>query len=346
MRIWLRASSVALWMLSAAGLLNHGLLAAEPKVSVVFSGLDNPCGVALQPGSGDVFVSDSAAGRIVRYNPKSEGNKALPVVTDFAQDIYGKGPMYNIGPLGLAFAGDGILVVGGGENKDGSEIVSVFAVPAAGKMIKASDAKFKLGPIGPSAESVMGEGNFYGLALTQGAIYVTSNGDDTKGWILKAEMTAAGPSGLKPFIATKVALEDTDAPVGITMSKEGNLMVGQMGEVNKPADSLLTSYSPQGKLLMRAATGLHDIAGLAYSPSGKLYAVDFAWIDPTQGGLFRLDLTKDGDSTKVKAVKIAALDKPSALAFDKDGAAYVTVFGTAKEGGGKPGQLVKITGDL
>jgi hypothetical protein len=98
---------------------------------------------------------------------------------------------------------------------------------------------------------------------------------------------------------------------------------------------------------MRAATNLHDITGLAYSPSGKLYATDFAWAAPADGGLFRLDVTKNGNSTSVKAVKITSLDKPTAMAFDKEGNLYVTVFGTAKEGSqAKPGQLIKISGDL
>jgi DNA-binding beta-propeller fold protein YncE len=226
-------------------------------------------------------------------------------------------------------------------------LLSVFTVPPAGKMVKAADATHKLGPIVPGESSQMGEGNFYALGITPSAIYVTSNGDDTKGWILRSQVSNGVPGELKPFIATKVALEDTDAPVGITMSADGNLIVGQSGEVNKPNDSLLTSYSPEGKLLMRAATNLHDITGLAYSPSGKLYATDFAWITPAEGGLFRLDVTKDGGSATVKAVKITSLDKPTALAFDKDGSAYVTVFGTAAEGSkAKSGQLIKISGEL
>ena len=50
---------------------------------------------------------------------------------------------------------------------------------------------------------------------------------------------------------------------------------------------------------------------------------------------------------EVKAVKITSLDKPSAMAFGPDGALYVTVFGTAKEGSKKkPGSLVKIIGKL
>jgi sugar lactone lactonase YvrE len=335
--------STALWVAMAAGVAS----AAEPKISPLITGLDNPCGVAIQPMTGDLFVADSAAGRVIRYNPNS-GGRATPVITDFGQDIYGKGPMYNIGPLGLLFLNRDTLVVGGGGKVDGSELLYIYTVPASGKMIKADAAKHELGPIAPGEQSQMGEGNFYALAADRNGIYITSNGDDTKGWILKASLNNGQPGELKPFIATKVALEDTDAPVGICMSKEGDLVVGQMGEVNKPNDSLLTTYDPKsGKLLSRAATDLHDIAALAYSPSGKLYALDFAWIDAKEGGLFRLDVSKDGGTTTVKSVKIAPLDKPTAMVFDQQGACYVTTFETAPEGSNKPaGRLLKITGDL
>jgi DNA-binding beta-propeller fold protein YncE len=333
-------------VLALVAIMGPGAAAAEPKVTALISGLDNPCGVAIQPNTGVLFVSDSAAGRVIRYNPNS-ASKATPVITDFGQDIYGKGPMYNIGPLGLGFLNQQTLVVGGGERVDGQEILSIFSLPAEGRSIPADKAKYKLGPLGPSEETKMGEGNFYGIAVSPSAIYITSNGDDTKGWILKVDVNDNTPGELRPFIATKVALEDTDAPVGITLANDGSLVVGQMGEVNLPGDSLLTVYDKSGKLLLRARTGLHDIAGLAYSPSGKLYAVDFAWVDPSQGGLFRLDVTKEGDSATCKATKIASLDKPTAMAFGADGSLYVTVFGTAKENSRtKPGQLLKITGDL
>ena len=107
-----------------------------------------------------------------------------------------------------------------------------------------------------------------------------------------------------------------------------------MGEVNVPGDSLLTMYeTATGKLVKSLKTGLHDIAGLAYSPkTGKLYCVDFAWVDTKQGGLYELTVTGD----EVKATKIASLDKPTALAFDKDGGLYVTVFGTAAAGSTTP----------
>ena len=37
--------------------------ADESKVEEVLGGLTNPCGIAIQPETGHVFVSDSAAGR-------------------------------------------------------------------------------------------------------------------------------------------------------------------------------------------------------------------------------------------------------------------------------------------
>jgi hypothetical protein len=255
--------------------------------------------------------------------------------------------MYTIGPLGLGFLSQNLLVVGGGERKDGEEILSIFALPAAGSSITADRARYKFGPLAPGPQTQTGEGNFYGIAVTPQAIYVTSNGDDTKGWILKADVADNTPGQLKPFIATKVALGDTDAPVGITIAADGNLVVGQMGEMDKPNDSLLTVYDAKtGKLRLRAATGLHDIAGLAYSASGKLYAVDFAWFEQSQGGLFRLDVSQSGGVTSARPVKILSLDKPTAMAFAADGSLYVTLFGTAKDDGKPAGQLLKINGDL
>lgn len=320
--------------------------AAEPKTRVLVSGLDNPCGIAVQPGTGDVFVTDSAAARILRVTA-GDSVTTSPVITGFGQDIYGKGPMYNIGPLGLAFLNQNTLIVGDGGQKDGSEVAYVFEVPKAGASIDVSKAKAKLGPITPGDDSVQGEGNYYGVAITDDAVYFTSNGDDTKGWIVKAARKELDVSGFKPAIATK-PLVQVDAPVGITTGPKGQLVVGQMGEMNVPQDSLLTMYDADGKLTLKATTGLFDIAGLAYSPkSGKLYAVDFAWLDTKQGGLYRLDVEGTGTDAKVTATKILSLDKPTSLAFSPEGKLYIGVFGTAAaDAEKKPGQLLEVTGDL
>ncbi len=320
---------------------------AAARPIVVLEGLANPCGVAVQPGTGHVFVSDSAALRVMRY---ITGRSSRPeaAITGFPKDVYGKGPMYDIGPLGLAFLDRDTLVVGGGGLPDGQELLRIYTVPVPGRTISADKMKYKLGPLGPSDQTIMGEGNFYGIVVTDRGIFVTCNGDDTKGWVSKVSLSGGTPGKYALFIATKVATE-VDAPVGITADKSGNLVVGQMGEINVPQDSLLTVYSADsGEMLSNAETDLFDITALAYSPkSGKLYALDFAWMDTKQGGLFRLDVTGTGEDTQVEAVKLAGLDKPTAMAFAPDGTLYVTVFGTAAAGSStRPGKLLKVTGDL
>lgn len=320
----------------------------KPKkivAKVVFKGLDNPCGVGVQPEVGHVFVATHSG--VVRYDPKA--NKSKMEISDYPTDIYGKGPKYEIGPLGVAFLDKEHLVVGDGSRVDGSEYVRVYKIggklPA--KTRKEDSADYTLGPIVPGEQSPKGEGNFYSVAVGADAIFVSCNGDDTKGWVAKALISdiKAGKKDLHPTIATKVAT-NVDAPVPLTFTPDGKqLVVGQMGEINVPNDSLLCFYDPaSGKLNRMLKTELHDLTGLAYSPkTGKLYGTDFAWLDTKQGALYRLDI--DGDA--VKSTKILALDKPTSIAFDADGLLYIAVIGTAKEGSDKkPGELRYIDAGL
>lgn len=312
--------------------------------------LDNPTGIVIQPETGHVFVAERRG--IVRFSPRPEGDaNAQPgrrgrvrtmEITGYPTDVYGKGPMYDIGPLGVVFQNPTTLIVGDGSRPDGQELVRVYNVSLtpAERPAQEGSAATTLGPIKPGEQSVMGEGNFYGVALTKDALFVTCNGDDTKGWIARSEIKDGKFGPLTPYIATKEFL-GVDAPVGITVNSAGDLVVSQMGEINVPHDSLLTVYDPKtGQLKSKYETGLYDIAGLAYSPStGKLYAVDFAWMSPAEGGLF--ELTVSGD--KCTARKVMPLDKPTAIAFDPQGNAYVTAFGTAVEGEmTKPGFVVRI----
>jgi len=264
------------------------------------------------------------------------------VITGSPKDVYGKGPFYDIGPLGLVFTSDGkSVIVGDGGYKDGEECVRVYAVPASGKpaINYEKDASQKLGPLTP-AEGLLGEGNLYGLALTSSALYVTCNGDDTKGWVAMAELNGTKLGKLERWLPTKEAVE-VDAPVGIAINKQGDIVIGQMGEMNKPQDSLLSFYSAKTKkLLSNFETKLYDISGVAYSPSGKLYVTDFAWMKPEEGGLFRIDQS----GNDVKTVKIASLDKPTSLAFASDGTLYITVIGPKgeNENASTQGKLLKI----
>lgn len=301
------------------------------KVDTILSDLDNPAGIAIQPETGVVFVSDSGAKRIVKVTD----GKVEPVITDFAVDEYGKGPKYNIGPLGLLFLDKNTLVVGGGDLKDGEDALRVYDLKDMKEALKAD--KFVDQKTLPAVDELKPEGNFYALAGNADGIYVTCNGDDTKGWVSKATFKD-GKLEFSRYLATKEAVE-LDAPVGITMSPRGELVIGQMGEITVPNDSMLTFYDANSKeKLLNVKTNLHDITSLAYSARGNLYALDFAWSDTKQGGLFQL---LDDGANGVKTKKILELDKPTAMVFDAEGALYITTIGEEKKG-----KLLKVAPGL
>ncbi len=333
------------WICTLGLLALSGAAQAEDvKFETVLDGLDNPCGIAVHPKTGTVYVSDSGAGKIIRIVK----GKPEEVVVGFKTDIYGKGPMYNIGPLGLAFWGEDTLVVGGGDLIDGEDSIRFFTLPPEGSpAIKVAGAikTFNL----PALGDFKPEGNFYALAVLPDGVVATSNGDDTKGWLVKCKVAGKEIGPFERFIATKEATS-VDAPVGITVGPKGELVVGQMGEISVPKDGLLTFYNPKdGKMLMNLETGLYDITALAYgkkTPS-QLYALDYAWMKADEGGLFQLINKTEGGKSTVTAKKLASLDKATSMAFGADGSLYVTVIGTGKEGEAKkPGKLLKAAPGL
>jgi DNA-binding beta-propeller fold protein YncE len=305
------------------------------EVTTVAEGLNVPCGVAIQPETGHVFVADSGAGRVIRI---VEG-KIEAVITDFPIDKYGKGPIYPIGPLGLAFIDRDVLAIGGGGFPDAKDLLRIYNLPKVGAAaLKADDMAMSFSI--DATETLAGEGNFYGLAFNGDAIFTTCNGDDTKGWIARAGVKGAKVGSFSRAIATK-ELTDVDAPVAITVAPDGSLAVGQMGEISLPGDGLLTFYdAATGDKLANFETGLSDITGLAYGPRGKLLATDFAWSSPKDGGLFRIVAKYNKKKQGIEVEKIVSLERPTAISIDSSGNVYVTIIGS---GEGASGKLLKIT---
>ena len=312
--------------------------AQEIKQETVIEGLHNPCGVAIQPETGHVFVSDSGNRRIIRI----VDGKQEDVIVNFPEDIYGEGPKFAVGPLGLTFINKQTLVVGGGGLADGADLIRVYQIPEAGSPPMEA-AKMVSTMSLPADGDTIGEGNFYGLAASTTHLYVTCNGDDTKGWVARAKIDGGKPKDLKRYIATK-ELTSVDAPVAVTMSPLGEIVIGQMGEIKQPGDSLLTFYDQaKGNKLANFKTGLNDITALAYSPKrARLFALDFSWNDPGKGGLYKL--VDDGSIDQCEAREIIKLDRPTAMVFDAEGNAYVTIIGSSEDSGSPSGKLLKISG--
>jgi DNA-binding beta-propeller fold protein YncE len=328
------STSFVLALGAAVACLSWGRLFAQERgrPERVYLNLMNPCGVAIQPGTDYVFVSTRFG--IYRYDPNYKQpllHKAGIEIDGYPAkvDVFGPGPKYEIGPLGLAFLDRNHLVVGDGSRPKGEEFVRIYKLPSAppppDQWIKEDAAESTLGPLKAGKDSSTGEGDFFGVAVGQNAIWVTCHGDESKGWIAKSELKDGKPGTLMPTIATKPATQ-VAGPGPITFTPDGKeLVVGLTGELNSEnRDSVLAFFDPaDGSLKRKVNAGLYDVTGLAYSPkTKKLYATDFAWKKPGEAGLF--ELTFEGDN--VKPTRIAILTKPTALAFDPSGHLYVTVF--------------------
>ena len=101
-----------------------------PKTKEFVQHLDNPSGVCVHPTTGHIFItSHQGVFRLVLEPGKSK--KIYLEVEGFPTDIYGKGPMYNIGPLGCTLWGTDRLIVPDGSRKDGEEVIRIYKIEDA-----------------------------------------------------------------------------------------------------------------------------------------------------------------------------------------------------------------------
>ncbi|MBL8849988.1 MAG: hypothetical protein JNG89_09895, partial [Planctomycetaceae bacterium] len=175
-------------LMACAGLAADAAAQQNPDRNaprVVQTNLDNPTGIAIHPKTNHLFIADRSG--VIRLYRESDDRRAprtrVTEITGFPSDIYGKGPMFDIGPLGLAFLDDEHLIVADGSRKDVDEVVLIYDISETPptEPAQADSAEYTLGPLGPN-DMGQAEGNYYALAVAGGAIFATANGDDTKGW--------------------------------------------------------------------------------------------------------------------------------------------------------------------
>lgn len=326
---------------------------SQYAVETLAADLDNPCGLVLRPGAPaggphELFFSNSGAGEVVRVSTDNPAVR-LPVVTGFPLGKLALDGPRSVGPLGLEFLTRTKLVVGTGDLGPGRDLIHVYALPADAAPLAHDAVDHTVGPVSAEARSQTGEGVFFALARIEDeldkALYATSAGDADAGWVLKASMAGNKLADLQPFIATR-RVTGAAAPSAITVNPKAHahyLVIGQRGEPGAERDSRLAFYGPSsGTPALVLNLGLYDVLGLAYSPGGELFALDDAAADPAAGGVYRIDAAMVDGRQSTRAVKIAAIERPTSLTFTPDGALYVTAFGqTASEN--PTGQLVKIT---
>ncbi len=309
----------------------------DTDYEVVMEDLLNPRAVAIQPETGHVFVAESGALRVVRVID----GQTEDVVVGFSKDYTGKSPIYEIGPLALLFLDRNTLLVGDGGREPGMDQIRVIDVPDVGEppVELKNDVNKRLRL--QTDDQHQADGNFWAMTRLEDYVMVTCGDDTRNGWIARTPVRANKPTNLKRFFST-VRSVNTRIPYAITSSPEGEIVVSQVGEAKDDADSLLLFFGPDGDFLDSFKTGLNDIYGLAYGPNrSRLFAVDFCQAKPNEGGLYKLVGTREG----CRAVRVATLPRPSALAFADNGDLYVTTVGRFVDGAQvSNGRLLRFKG--
>lgn len=318
--------------------------AQPPEPEILLENLTNPSGIAIQPQSGDLFLSTREEVLRVRF---ADGKPVVSKeIVGFPLDDYGRGPTYEFGPLGLLFWEEDQLVVGGGGFPDGEDLIRVYQVGdtprSPNQALSAQEMLKSAGPVAKGKLSKRGEGNYFGLARDENILYAASHGDDTKGWISRV-LFAEDPLKIEPWIAGKRKVQ-VDGPAGMLITEQQELLVCYLGELHQFPDGLLAWYDPQKQeLLRKTSLDLYDISDIAVSPvTGSYYLLDYAWAKPSAGGIYRIEnLNSDAPSLQ----RIATIEHPSSMAFAPNGDLYLLSIAQPNEAEQIPrGKLIRIRG--
>ncbi len=318
---------------------------ADYQVQVIFEGLDEPCGLVLRPTvieeePAQFYFAENGSGRVMRFARDSSNPQEVlrGLSTQQSNDQQSEGPW------SLAFLTPTKLVVSGGVMKGGKQHIGVYLLPTNGKVLSPDQTDHTVGPLPDSGEEL--GLSFLATTVGETAAYFTAGGKKTPGQIFYSALEANRLDSFRPLLKG----ESTDWPAGICLSPLNStgsqfLVAGYVGELEAERDSQLVFLAPKSAAeLLRLTPGLYDMVGLAYSPSGLLYALDFAWNDPESGGVYRLDDALWQGRPACRAVKIASVIRPTSMVFTTEGNLLVTAFGSREQPNG--GKIIEITGEF
>jgi hypothetical protein len=297
--------------------------ARELAVEKLLEDLDDPRGVAVRAGDAadpyEVFVAD--AGRIVKIGRGEKGN-GTNAITGFVAEL---------GPRALLFLDRDHLVVGGAAHP------TVRLYELSDQPLLAADTKQVIDD--PMATST------YALARTR-------QNDKVPDLVILSGTNRKWPVGLARIPIRAGTLDKMSPLVDESQLKDSSraLAVSEQGFVaaclhnqsgERPQTALVFFDLSRNTEVATFPITLQDVIALAYNPANhNLYAID-GGSSSGDSGVFRLDDVSEPGKPACDIVKIATLEKPTALTFADDGTLYVTTANAAKQG-----TLLRITGDL
>jgi hypothetical protein len=345
-----RSRSVAVLASAIAGLVLavSPVLAADPSVSIVAAGLNNPRGIDVG-ANGRVYVAEAGTGKILSIYGGAVHTYAsgLPTMTIDSPD----GPTVT-GPTNVAAHGNGNVdvVVGAGPQDVDSRFNSASRV--RGRSLGVDLQAFANAHPDPNdLEQIPTDSNPYGAAWLSGSRMLVTDAAANDLLLVSGhsvQLVARFPTELIstagiPDPTLPGMLPAEAVPTTVTVGPDGYWYVGELkGFPFAQGASRIWRIAPWARDVTcdaSAATaecslwmdGFTSITGIDFGPDGALYVVEISKfgvpaIGPGTGGLFRV---AGGVTTELVPGQLSA---PGDVAVGSDGTVYVTNWSVAPNG--------------
>jgi hypothetical protein len=302
--------------LAAAGAAHAGAVGGPeygvPNPTQLLTGLEGGSGSTVGPG-GALFVTESAAGRISRVDPKTGD------ITTFAsglpKSIVGIGGAMDVAFIGkTAYA----LVTLVGSDVGGSDIVGIYRVDGPDSFTVVADIGAFASSNPPNTPFDVPTGLQYALETYRGGFLVT---DGHHNRVLRVTLDGE---------VTELIAFDNIVPTGLAV-KGKTVYMAEAGPVpHEPEDGKVVSFGPKSPTATEVASGASLLVDVEFGREHILYALsqgDFSGAPegspalPDTGALVKVN--RDGTFTVITD----GLDRPTSLEFIGDTAYVVTLTG-------------------
>ena len=283
-----------------------------PHSTQLLTGLEGGSGSTVGP-RGALYVTESAAGRISRVDPKTGD------ITTFAsglpKSIIGLGGAMDVAFIGkTAYA----LVTLVGSDVGGSDIVGIYRVDSPGSFTVVADIGAFALSNSPDTPFEVPTGLQYALETYRGGFLVT---DGHHNRVLRVMLDGE---------VTELIAFDNIVPTGLEV-KNKTVYMAEAGPVpHEPEDGKVVSFRPKSPTAKEVASGASLLVDVEFGRGRNLYALSQgvfsggppgAPAQPNTGSLVKVN--RNGTFSVVAD----GLDRPTSLEFIRNTAYVVTLSG-------------------